>query len=188
MLERDYDGVRAYCQSKLAQILLTVDLAVELEGTDVTATALHPATYMPTKMVPSPTSTLEEGVRATRRLVADPALDGVSGRYFDGQREAEPPPAGGGTRTRGGGWGELSERLVAEAGRLNAAVPATAAPAGLLAAGRWRANWEPGLTDTGGCGSRFVSGGRSHLPAGRCGRRAAAPPSRPADGRRTLRS
>ena len=87
MLERRYDGIRAYCQSKLAQILFTIDLAEEL-GNDVTVTALHPASYMPTKIVPSPVSTLEEGVDATVRLLVDPALDAVTGRYFDGQREA----------------------------------------------------------------------------------------------------
>jgi len=92
MLERDYSGVRAYCQSKLAQILFTVTLAEELDGTGVTATCLHPATYMPTKIVPSPASTLEEGVEATARLIADPDLDGVSGRYFNGQRETDPDP------------------------------------------------------------------------------------------------
>src|SRR3954469_19653871 len=92
MLERDYSGVRAYCQSKLAQILFTVTLAEELDGTGVTATCLHPATYMPTKIVPSPASTLEEGVEATGRLIADPAPDGVSGRYFNGQRETDPDP------------------------------------------------------------------------------------------------
>ncbi|RSN64791.1 MULTISPECIES: SDR family NAD(P)-dependent oxidoreductase [Actinomadura] len=90
MLTRGYTPVRAYCQSKLAQILFTVDLAAELDGTGVTANALHPATYMPTKMVSSPISTLEEGVRATHRLVTDPALDGVSGRFFDGLDEARP--------------------------------------------------------------------------------------------------
>jgi NAD(P)-dependent dehydrogenase (short-subunit alcohol dehydrogenase family) len=37
MLERDYSGVRAYCQSKLAQIMFTFDLA----GSGVTATCLH---------------------------------------------------------------------------------------------------------------------------------------------------
>ncbi|MEV5827249.1 SDR family NAD(P)-dependent oxidoreductase [Spirillospora sp. NPDC052242] len=88
MLTRGYSPIRAYCQSKLAQILFTVDLAAELDGTGVTANALHPATYMPTKMVSSPISTLEEGVRATRRLVTDPDLDGVSGRFFDGLDEA----------------------------------------------------------------------------------------------------
>ncbi|MEU8306604.1 SDR family NAD(P)-dependent oxidoreductase [Actinomadura sp. NPDC048955] len=88
MITRGYTGTRAYCQSKLAQILFTIDLAAELSGTGVTANALHPATYMPTKMVSSPISTLEEGVRATHRLVTDPALDEVSGRFFDGLKEA----------------------------------------------------------------------------------------------------
>src|SRR6266700_7390231 len=51
MLERRYDGVQAYCQSKLALVMFTFDLAEELAGTGVTANCLHPATYMPTKMV-----------------------------------------------------------------------------------------------------------------------------------------
>jgi NAD(P)-dependent dehydrogenase (short-subunit alcohol dehydrogenase family) len=92
MLERRYSGVQAYCQSKLAQVMMTFDLAEELGDRGVTATALHPATYMPTKMVlharASPVSTLEQGVEATLRLVADPELDGVTGRYFNGTREA----------------------------------------------------------------------------------------------------
>jgi len=96
MLERHYDGVQAYCQSKLAQIMFTFDLAEELRDRDVTATALHPATYMPTKMVlaagVSPASTLEEGLEATLRLIADPELEGVSGRYFNGTRPASPHP------------------------------------------------------------------------------------------------
>jgi len=91
MLERGYSGTRAYCQSKLAQILFTFDLAERLPD-GVTATALHPATYMPTKIVKSPLSSLEEGVEATMRLVADPALQHVSGVYFDGlsERRADP--------------------------------------------------------------------------------------------------
>jgi NAD(P)-dependent dehydrogenase (short-subunit alcohol dehydrogenase family) len=88
MITRGYSGKRAYCQSKLAQILFTIDLAAELAGTGVTANALHPATYMPTKMVSSPINSLEEGVRATHRLVTDPALDDVSGRFFNGLQEA----------------------------------------------------------------------------------------------------
>src|SRR3954469_7950861 len=51
MLERRYSGVQAYCQSKLAQVMMTFDLAAELADRGITATALHPATYMPTKMV-----------------------------------------------------------------------------------------------------------------------------------------
>ncbi|HWR47859.1 MAG TPA: SDR family NAD(P)-dependent oxidoreductase [Pseudonocardiaceae bacterium] len=92
MLTRSYSGGQAYCQSKLAQIMFTLDLADELAGTGVTATALHPATYMPTKMVARPVSTLQSGVDATLRLVIDPALDGVTGRYYNGQREARANP------------------------------------------------------------------------------------------------
>ncbi|WUH99411.1 SDR family NAD(P)-dependent oxidoreductase [Spirillospora sp. NBC_00431] len=89
MITRGYGGMRAYRQSKLAQVMFTIDLATELAGTNVTANALHPATYMPTKMVAAaPLSTLEEGVRATHRLVTDPALDDVSGRFFNGLQEA----------------------------------------------------------------------------------------------------
>jgi NAD(P)-dependent dehydrogenase (short-subunit alcohol dehydrogenase family) len=92
MLEARYDGVQAYCQSKLAQVMFTLDLAEELRDEGVTVNCLHPATYMPTKMVRAtgarPASSLEEGVAATLRLVADPALDGMTGRYFDRTREA----------------------------------------------------------------------------------------------------
>ena len=96
MLTLGYGGVRAYCQSKLAQVMFTFDLADELAGRDVTATCLHPATFMPTKMVidsgRAPASPLAQGLAATVRLVADPELDGVTGVYFDGVREAEPNP------------------------------------------------------------------------------------------------
>jgi NAD(P)-dependent dehydrogenase (short-subunit alcohol dehydrogenase family) len=94
MLERGYSAGRAYAQSKLAQILFTFDLAEQLDGTGVTATCLHPATYMPTRMVlaarGSGMSTIREGADATVRLIAAPALDGVTGRYFEGIREAAP--------------------------------------------------------------------------------------------------
>jgi NAD(P)-dependent dehydrogenase (short-subunit alcohol dehydrogenase family) len=96
MLERHYDGVQAYCQSKLAQIMFTFDLAEELDGGTVAATCLHPATYMPTKMVRAagvrPISTLDDGVQATLRLVADPQLAGVTGAYFNGTHLASPHP------------------------------------------------------------------------------------------------
>jgi NAD(P)-dependent dehydrogenase (short-subunit alcohol dehydrogenase family) len=92
MLERRYDGSQAYCQSKLALIMLTLDLADELAGRGVTVNALHPGTYMPTKMVlaagVTPHDALETGTDATLRLVADPVLGSVTGRYFDRQAEA----------------------------------------------------------------------------------------------------
>ena len=63
MLTRGYSGARAYCQSKLAQVMFTFDLAERLAGTGITATCLHPATYMNTTMVRragvTPISTVE---------------------------------------------------------------------------------------------------------------------------------
>ena len=90
MMTRRYDGWTAYCRSKLAQILFAFDLADELSGWGITANALHPATYMPTKIVNDPMSPLTEGVEATARQVTDPVLEGVSGRYFVGLHEAQP--------------------------------------------------------------------------------------------------
>ncbi|HEU0246227.1 MAG TPA: SDR family NAD(P)-dependent oxidoreductase, partial [Gaiellaceae bacterium] len=91
-LEREYSGVEAYCQSKTALVMLTFDLADELRDRGVTANCLHPGTYMPTKMVleagVSPVDSLESGVEATMRLVADPDLAGVTGKYFDRMRES----------------------------------------------------------------------------------------------------
>lgn len=96
MLTRGYSGVRAYCQSKLAQILFTIDLAEELKGRAVTVNALHPATYMDTTMVrlsgARPISTVEEGGEAILQLAVSLALDGRSGLYFNGLREARADP------------------------------------------------------------------------------------------------
>ena len=92
MLERDYSGVRAYRQSKLAEVLFTLDLAQELKGRPITVNCLHPATFMDTTMVRragvKPISTVEEGGTAILQLVASPALEDKSGLYFDGLREA----------------------------------------------------------------------------------------------------
>jgi NAD(P)-dependent dehydrogenase (short-subunit alcohol dehydrogenase family) len=82
MLERGYDGMRAYTQSKLAQIMFTFDLDERLRGTGVTVNALHPASFGYTM------STVREGAEATVRLATSPELEGVTGRYFDGTREA----------------------------------------------------------------------------------------------------
>lgn len=86
LLERRWDGVQAYCQAKLAQIMLTFEHAELLRGHGVTVNALHPASYMPTKIVThlfSVQSTLEEGVANVARLVADPALEGTTGAYLN---------------------------------------------------------------------------------------------------------
>jgi len=94
MLTRGYTGMRAYCQSKLAQVLFTFDLAEELRGSGVTATCLHPATHMDTTMVREggfqPTSTVAEGGEAILALAVSPGRAGESGAYFSGQRPARP--------------------------------------------------------------------------------------------------
>ena len=91
MLERGYDAMKPYTQSKLAQILFTFELAGRLSGTGVTVNALHPASLMDTKMVHETfgytMSTVQEGADAAVRLAVSPELEGVTGRYFDGQRE-----------------------------------------------------------------------------------------------------
>jgi NAD(P)-dependent dehydrogenase (short-subunit alcohol dehydrogenase family) len=96
MLERHYSGVQAYGQSKLALVMLTFDLAEELEDTGVTANCLHPGTYMPTQMVHQagvdPVTPLEDGIGATMRLIASLELEGVNGHYFDGTSESAPHP------------------------------------------------------------------------------------------------
>jgi NAD(P)-dependent dehydrogenase (short-subunit alcohol dehydrogenase family) len=115
MLEHGYGGMRAYSQSKLAQILFTMELAERL-GTDsgVTVNALHPATLMDTQMVRKSfgrtMSTVREGADATLRLIEDPALEGVTGRYFDGQSESRADAQAYDPEARRRLW-ELSERL-----------------------------------------------------------------------------
>jgi NAD(P)-dependent dehydrogenase (short-subunit alcohol dehydrogenase family) len=96
MLTHGYSGVRAYCQSELAQIMFTVDLAKELAARDVTANCLHPATYMDTTMVRlsgvQPISTVEQGGGAILQLIESEALAGRSGLYFSGMQESRANP------------------------------------------------------------------------------------------------
>jgi NAD(P)-dependent dehydrogenase (short-subunit alcohol dehydrogenase family) len=91
MLERGYDAMKAYSQSKLAQVMFTFDLAERLRDTGVTVNALHPASLMDTKMVQSTfgytMSTVEEGTQAVVRLAVSQEVEGVTGRYFDQMRE-----------------------------------------------------------------------------------------------------
>jgi NAD(P)-dependent dehydrogenase (short-subunit alcohol dehydrogenase family) len=94
--EDGYNGVDAYRRSKLALAAFTFDLADELAATGVTVNCLHPATFMDTAMVRlggiTPVSTVEQGGEATMRLITDPALDGVTGQFFDGLRSARALP------------------------------------------------------------------------------------------------
>ena len=114
MLERGYDAMRAYSMSKLAQIMFTFELAERLSDTGVSVNALHPASLMDTKMVQDTfgytMSTIEEGADATVYLAASPELEGVTGRYFDGRREARADGQAYDKEARQRLW-ELSEEL-----------------------------------------------------------------------------
>jgi NAD(P)-dependent dehydrogenase (short-subunit alcohol dehydrogenase family) len=96
MLTSGYSGARAYRQSKLAQIMFTIDLAHELAGRNVAVNCLHPATFMDTTMVrlsgAQPISTVAEGGAAILQLVISPSLEGRSGLYYSGMRESRADP------------------------------------------------------------------------------------------------
>ena len=81
-----YTGGRAYTQSKLAQVMFTIDLAKELEATKVRVYSLHPATYMATTMVVgagiTPRSTVAQGAEAVMNLVTGANL--VNGGFYNG--------------------------------------------------------------------------------------------------------
>jgi NAD(P)-dependent dehydrogenase (short-subunit alcohol dehydrogenase family) len=96
MITKGYTGSRAYAQSKLAQIMFTIDLARELEGSGVTVNALHPATYMNTTMVReggiTPISTVEQGGEAILHLAEGDDVAGKSGLFFNGMQPAQAHP------------------------------------------------------------------------------------------------
>lgn len=96
---RGYFGWTAYSQSKLANILFTYELARRLEGTGVTANALHPG-FVATNFGRSnggffdpifrlshlAAVTPEKGAETTVYLASSPEVEGVSGKYFSNQR------------------------------------------------------------------------------------------------------
>jgi NAD(P)-dependent dehydrogenase (short-subunit alcohol dehydrogenase family) len=92
MIEHGYSGPRAYSQSKLAQIMSGFELASRVPASEVTVNSLHPGTYMPTKIVLQElghsVDTVETGVNATARLAVGADVEGVTGRFFDRQRDA----------------------------------------------------------------------------------------------------
>jgi NAD(P)-dependent dehydrogenase (short-subunit alcohol dehydrogenase family) len=96
MITRGYSGSRAYAQSKLSQIMFTIDLAEELQGAGVTVNSLHPATYMNTTMVRAggitPISTVEQGGAAILHLVTGDDVAGKSGLFFNGMQETKANP------------------------------------------------------------------------------------------------
>jgi NAD(P)-dependent dehydrogenase (short-subunit alcohol dehydrogenase family) len=96
MITKGYNGSRAYAQSKLSQIMFTIDLAEALKGSGVTVNSLHPATYMNTTMVRAggitPMSTVEQGGEAILHLVTGDDVANKSGLFFNGMNEAKANP------------------------------------------------------------------------------------------------
>jgi NAD(P)-dependent dehydrogenase (short-subunit alcohol dehydrogenase family) len=95
--KQKFSGWKAYQQSKLANILFTYELARRIEGTGVTANALHPGfvrTSFLEALNEAPAGWLlkkvgglislspEQGARTSIYLASAPEVAGVSGRYF----------------------------------------------------------------------------------------------------------
>ncbi len=106
--ERRYSARVSYSRSKLANVMFAYALARRLEGSSVTVNALHPGIVasrfgsnngwlfrnaLKLAFRVSGAIGVEEGAALNIRLASDPALDGVSGRYFSGSREVPSSPA-----------------------------------------------------------------------------------------------
>ena len=114
MLEHGYSGERGYCQSKLAQIMFTIDLAKALAGSGVTVMSLHPATFMDTNMVVgqglAPRSKVADGARATFELAFDPKHEGETGGFYNQFEPGQPNAQAADPEARRRLWA-LSEEL-----------------------------------------------------------------------------
>ncbi|XP_063299698.1 retinol dehydrogenase 13-like [Pelobates fuscus] len=108
--KKKYNTKAAYCQSKLANVLFTNELAKRLQGTGVTANSLHPgvadtelgrhtgmhkSTFSSTVLAPlfwflvkSP----KEAAQPSIYLAVNEEMAGISGKYFNGLKEKEPAP------------------------------------------------------------------------------------------------
>lgn len=93
--EQGYRGLRAYKRSKLANICFTFELARHLEGSHVTANALHPgfvatdigarSDWIATiawRLVSFFAIDVEKGAQTSIHLAASDTVEGVNGRYF----------------------------------------------------------------------------------------------------------
>ena len=124
MSERGYNGFGVYSMSKLANVLFTYELARRLEGSGVTANALHPGfvasnfgrsnggmwnMFMP--VVQLFAISPQRGAETSIHLAASPAVEGVTGQYFDKKRAVASSPASHDIAAQRRLW-DVSEQLV----------------------------------------------------------------------------
>lgn len=98
--EREYKGIPAYSNSKLANVLFTRELAQRLEGTKVTANSLHPGAVATGifRNTPKPIEWLikmftmnpEKGAETSVHLATSGEVEGISGKYFEKKLEKYP--------------------------------------------------------------------------------------------------
>ncbi len=103
--ERQY-GPRAYDNSKLANILFTMELARRLAGTDVTVNALHPGfvatgfaknngkviAALVSLITPLVARSPVKGAETSVYLASSPTVEGITGKYFFDSRVVPPAP------------------------------------------------------------------------------------------------
>jgi NAD(P)-dependent dehydrogenase (short-subunit alcohol dehydrogenase family) len=96
MLENNFNSTEAYCQSKLALIMFSIDLAGILKDEEITVNSLHPGTYLDTNMVRrsniNPWGKPETGADAEVYLATSNELNDVTGKYFNVKTEAAAEP------------------------------------------------------------------------------------------------
>ena len=124
-----YQGMSAYARSKLANLWFTTELARRLEGSGVTANAVHPGVVRTAFGQGGDTRWLAllyrltgpfmrspaNGARTTVYVASAPELEGVSGRYYADSRPQDPSPAALDPVSAARLW-VVSEELVAKAG------------------------------------------------------------------------
>jgi NAD(P)-dependent dehydrogenase (short-subunit alcohol dehydrogenase family) len=104
-LRRGYTPMKAYSQSKLANILFTYELARKLVGTEVTSNALHPG-FVNTGFAKNNGSLakfamlllspfqkkVDKGAQTSIYLASSPEVETVSGKYFVHCKSVESDP------------------------------------------------------------------------------------------------
>jgi retinol dehydrogenase 12 len=126
---KNYRGMQVYSRTKLANLLFTLELAKRLEGTRVTANAVHPGTVASgfardddasgflafgVKLIKPFVLTPEKGARTSVYLASSPEVSEVTGGYFVKCKERTPAPAARNEAAAELLW-SVSEELVEQA-------------------------------------------------------------------------